>query len=230
MVPLLCDLNPRKYHQPRRAVPAGVVRARVSGRQEREGASSHRRRTREEPILRLERKQDIPFTATEPYRFCPADGTKLVTRNSESGGAACPTCGRSWYRSSSPAVGAAIVRGGRALVTVRGIEPEKGRLDLPGGFVEVGEHPRDALAREAREELGVEVEVEERPMLLAVHTYGPDGEYVLAIGFRVRIVSGEPNPADDVAEIRWVSEDEIDALDFAWEHDRRIARRALEDG
>ena len=116
------------------------------------------------------------------------------------------------------------------LVTVRGIEPEKGKMDLPGGFVEVGEHPRDALAREAREELGVEVEVEERPMLLAVHTYGADGEYVLAIGFRTRIVSGEPSPADDVAEFRWVRKEEIDSLDFAWEHDRRIARKALGGG
>jgi len=122
------------------------------------------------------------------------------------------------------------VEGDRVLVTVRGIEPEKGRMDLPGGFVEVGEHPRDALAREAREELGVEVEVEERSMLLAVHTYGADGEYVLAIGFRARIISGEPSPADDVAEIRWVKEEEIDALDFAWEHDRRIARQALDPG
>jgi len=174
--------------------------------------------------------KDIPFAATEPYRFCPADGTRLEAKAGESRGSACPTCGRSWYRSSAPAVGAAIVDGDRVLVTVRGIEPEKGRLDLPGGFVEVDEHPRDALAREAREELGVEVEVEERPMLLAVHTYGTDGEYVLAIGFRAWIVSGDPNPADDVAEIRWVTADEIDALDFAWEHDRRIARRALENG
>ncbi|CAN5865907.1 hypothetical protein BH18ACT11_BH18ACT11_15860 [soil metagenome] len=176
------------------------------------------------------KKQDILFTATERYRFCPADGTELEAKGGGSKGAACPTCGRSWYRSSSPAVGAAIVDGERVLVTVRGIEPEKGRMDLPGGFVEVGEHPRDALAREAWEELGVEVEVEERPMLLAVHTYGSDGEYVLAIGFRVRIVSGEPSPADDVAEIRWVSEGEVDTLDFAWEHDRKIARLALEDG
>ncbi len=177
----------------------------------------------------MDGKQEIPFTATEPYRFCPVDGTKLEEPRA-SGGVSCPLCGRSWYRNSSPAVGAAIVEGDRVLVTVRGIEPEKGRMDLPGGFVEVGEPPRDALAREAREELGVEVEVEERPMLLAVHTYGADGEYVLAIGFRARIISGEPSPADDVAEIRWVSEDEIDALDFAWEHDRRIARRALGDG
>ena len=176
------------------------------------------------------KKQDIPFTATEPYRFCPADGTKLEAKGGGSKGAACPTCGRSWYRSSAPAVGAAIVSAERVLVTVRGIEPEKGRMDLPGGFVEVGEHPRDALAREAREELGVEVEVEEGPMLLAVHTYGAGGEYVLAIGYRVRIVSGEPSPSDDVAEIRWVSEGEVETLDFAWEHDRKIARLALEEG
>jgi ADP-ribose pyrophosphatase YjhB (NUDIX family) len=178
----------------------------------------------------LKKHQDVPFTATEPYRFCPADGTGLEPKGGESRGASCPTCGRSWYRSSAPAVGAAIVDGDRVLVTVRGIEPERGRLDLPGGFVEVGEHPRDALAREAYEELGVEVEVDESPMLLAVHTYGPDGEYVLAIGFRVRIVSGEPSPADDVAGIRWVTEEEVDTLDFAWEHDRKIARLALEDG
>ncbi len=178
--------------------------------------------------MKLDGKQEIPFTATEPYRFCPADGTKLGEPRA-SGGVSCPLCGRSWYRNSSPAVGAAIVEGDRVLVTVRGIEPEKGRMDLPGGFVEVGEHPRDALAREAQEELGVEVEVEERPMLLAIHTYGAGGEYVLAIGFRARIISGEPSPADDVAGIRWVSEEEIDALDFAWEHDRRIARRALGD-
>lgn len=178
----------------------------------------------------MTKHQDISFTATEPYRFCPADGTELAAKAAESRGASCPTCGRSWYRSSAPAVGAAIVDGDRVLVTVRGIEPEKGRFDLPGGFVEVEEHPRDALAREAWEELGVEVDVEESPMLLAVHTYGPDGEYVLAIGFRVRIVSGEPSPADDVAGIRWVSKEEVDTLDFAWEHDRKIARLALENG
>ena len=64
-------------------------------------------------------------------------------------------------------------------------------------------------------------------MLLAVHTYGTDGEYVLAIGFRVRIVSGEPSPADDVAQIRWVSADEVEDMDFAWEHDRAMIRAAL---
>ena len=170
--------------------------------------------------------QKVPFSATEPYRFCPADGTSMEEPR-PSGGARCPLCGRSWYRNSAPAVGAAIVRGDRALVAVRGIEPEKGRIDLPGGFVEVGEHPADGLVREAKEELGVEIEVVGAPILLAIHTYGADGEYVLAIGYRARIVEGEPRPADDVAKIRWVSAEELDSLDFAWDHDRELVRAAL---
>ena len=143
------------------------------------------------------------------------------------GGAKCPLCGRSWYRNSAPSVGAAIVQNGKALVTVRAREPEKGRIDLPGGFLEAGEHPVEGLVREAKEELGVEVEVVGDPVLLATHTYGPDGEYVLAIGFRVRIVEGEPRATDDVAEIGWVSAAELDSLDFAWEHDREMVREAL---
>jgi ADP-ribose pyrophosphatase YjhB (NUDIX family) len=122
------------------------------------------------------------------------------------------------------------VRDGKALVTVRAGVPEKGRVDGPGGFVEVGEHPVEGLKREVREELGVEVEVEEDPVLLATHTYGPDGIWVLAISFLARMVDGEPSPADDVAEIRWISAEDIDDIDFAWEHDRRLVRTALEDG
>lgn len=173
--------------------------------------------------------REIPFSATEPFRFCPADGTRLEEPR-PGGGARCPLCGRSWYRNSAPAVGAVIVEDGRALVTVRAHEPEKGRLDVPGGFLNAGEHPVDGLVREVREELGVEVEVDGNPVLLAVHTYGRDGAYVLAMGFGARIRSGEPRPADDVAGILWVTEEELDSLDFAWEHDREMVRAGLREG
>lgn len=59
------------------------------------------------------------------------------------------------------------------------------------------------------------------------HPYGDEGDYVLAIGFLARLVSGEPSPADDVADIKWVSLDELDDIDFAWEHDRELVRKAL---
>ena len=77
-----------------------------------------------------------------------------------------------------------------------------------------------------REELGMEIEVEGGPVLLATHTYRPDGIWVLAISFLARLVDGEPSPADDVAGIRWVSAEDIPSdLDFAWEHDRNLVRR-----
>ncbi len=170
---------------------------------------------------------EVTFSPTEPFRFCPADGTKLSDPR-PSGGVTCPLCGRSWYRNSMPAVGAAVVKDGKALVTIRAREPEKGRLDLPGGFLEVGEHPADGLVREVKEELGVEAEVVGDSVLQATHTYGKGGDWVLAIGFRVRITGGEIQAADDVAGVRWVTLGEIDDLDFAWAHDRELVRAALE--
>ncbi len=174
----------------------------------------------------MEHKQNVPFSPTEPFRFCPADGNRLEGPR-PSGGVTCPLCGRSWYRNPAPAVGAAIVSGDRALVTVRAREPHRGKVDVPGGFLKVGEHPVEGLVREAREELGVDLDVDPMPVLLAPHTYGPEGNWVLAIGFRAHIASGEPHPADDVADIRWIGAEEIDGVDFAWEHDRGFVRAAL---
>ncbi len=173
-------------------------------------------------------RQNAPFSPTEPFRYCPADGTRLGDPR-PSGGVTCPLCGRSWYRNPAPATGAVIVADRKALLTVRALEPEKGKLDLPGGFLEPGEHPVDGLIREGREELGVELEVDPTPILLAPHTYGPEGVWVLALGFRARIVGGEPHPADDVAGVRWVSSEEVDGADFAWEHDREMVRKTLRD-
>jgi 8-oxo-dGTP diphosphatase len=113
------------------------------------------------------------------------------------------------------------------MVTVRAGEPEKGRVDLPGGFLEPGEHPVEALVRELREELDVGIGEIIGPLVMAIHHYGEDGPYVLALGFAARIVSGDPEPADDVAEFRWAGPDDLDDLDFAWPHDRELAKIAL---
>ena len=58
----------------------------------------------------------------------------------------------------------------------------------------------DGLKREVTEELGLEIEVDPTPMLLAPHTYGPEGVWALAIGFRASVLEGTPDPADDVAD------------------------------
>lgn len=168
------------------------------------------------------------FGPATPYRYCPVDATPLEKSGGSSTGTKCPVCGRSWYRNPAPSTGCAIVEDDRVLVTVRSGEPEKGRIDLPGGFLEPGEHPVDAVTREVREELGVEIGGIAGPLIMATHNYGEGGPFVLALGFAARLVDGDPKPADDVAEFRWATAGELDGLDFAWPHDRELAEIALQ--
>ncbi|HJR45540.1 MAG TPA: NUDIX domain-containing protein [Actinomycetota bacterium] len=169
----------------------------------------------------------------KPFDFCPACATRLDWDRGEGG--TCPGCGRTWYRNSAPTAGAAIVHEGRALVTQRAIEPHKGRWDVPGGFLSAGEDPIEGLRRELREELGIEVDVTADDCVsLVTHEYGPEGDFVLALGFLARLRSGDPKAADDVAAFLWIEPAELETLEFAWEHDRELVRKALkraeEDG
>ena len=162
----------------------------------------------------------------KPFKFCPACAADLERGSDE--GFTCTNCGRSWYRNAAPAAGAAIVKDGKALITERGIEPKKGLYDIPGGFLSATEDPVEALKRELREELGLEIEVDIDDCISMVpHPYGEEADYVLALGFLARWVGGEPRAADDVAAFRWVGLEELETLDFAWEHDRVVARKAL---
>jgi 8-oxo-dGTP diphosphatase len=83
-----------------------------------------------------------------------------------------------------------------------------GGWEFPGGMVEPGESPADALARECREELGVTVAVGER---LGTADIQPGFElhvYVAAL------VAGTPAPLQDHDELRWLTAAELD--DVAW--------------
>lgn len=164
----------------------------------------------------------------KPFHHCPACASKLVD-GEEAEQHHCRSCGRTWYVNAAPTAGAAIFRDGRVLVTKRGTEPEKGKFDIPGGFLEPGEDPIDGLRRELREELQIEVDVSIDDVVQMIpHEYGDDGDWVLSIGFFARMVSGEITPGSDVEEAHWISEDQIDEIDFAWEHDRHLVRKAFE--
>ena len=56
-------------------------------------------------------------------------------------------------------VGAVIIQDGRVVLIKRKYEPLAGQWSLPGGIVEVGETLESSVAREMREETGLEVEV-----------------------------------------------------------------------
>lgn len=59
-----------------------------------------------------------------------------------------------------PAVGAIILDNDDVLLIQRGQAPAKGRWTIPGGVVEVGESPEEALVREIQEECHLEIIVQ----------------------------------------------------------------------
>lgn len=74
-----------------------------------------------------------------------------------------------------------------------------GWWEFPGGKVEAGERPRDALARELQEELGIDL-VEAYPWVTRVHSY--EHATVRLNFFRVKAWSGDPHPREGQS-IQW---------------------------
>jgi 8-oxo-dGTP diphosphatase len=139
------------------------------------------------------------------WKTCPRCSGQLENDGKE---ARCPDCGFVYYAQSAPAVSALVVDDGNVLLARRAYEPDAGLWDLLGGFLEDGEHPFDGLRRELLEETALEVEPGEF-IGVFMDTYGgtPDAGNVLNLVWEARIVSGEPTPADDVAELRWFPRD-----------------------
>ena len=107
-------------------------------------------------------------------------------------------------------VGAAIVRHG-CLLAARRTTPAAvaGRWELPGGKVEPGESPGDALVREIREELGCAIAVE-----AWLDDEQPIGTTHLLRVAVCRLLDAEPRPGADHDELRWLPPERLDEVDW----------------
>ena len=126
-------------------------------------------------------------------------------------------------------VGAIIIEDSRVLLVKRAHPPLQAQWSIPGGVLEVGELIREAAVREAREETGLIVEPAD---LLGVYDRVLRAEqrvqyhYVL-IDFLCRRVGGELAAADDAAEVRWFTREELPALKLA-EDTQDVIRKGFE--
>ena len=132
----------------------------------------------------------------------------------------CPVCGFVTYAHSMPTSSAVVDDGdGRILLARRALDPFAGKWDLPGGFLEEGEHPLECVRRELREEAGISL-VDERLLGIWMDRYEYRQRLVatLNVYFAAGAGDGTLEPGDDVAELRWFAPDEVPTGELAFGH------------
>lgn len=170
-----------------------------------------------------------PSEPTNFLRYCPHCGSADFTAASFKD-FRCGKCGFNFFVNSAAAVVAIILDDeGRILLTRRGREPFKDWLDLPGGFVDPGEAAEDALRREMKEELGIDVEL---VRFLCSHP----NEYVFSkykvrttdLCFVCRMKQKPTSCADDVEAFEWLRPEDIDISKVAFSSIKKFVLAAID--
>jgi len=93
------------------------------------------------------------------FKFCPSCASDKISF-ADGRAFRCPDCAFTYYHNTAAATACVISAaepdgsGERIMFLVRAAEPAKGKLDLPGGFVDAGEGALECIHRELREEIG----------------------------------------------------------------------------
>ena len=108
---------------------------------------------------------ELPASSLGSFRFCPscgAGGEASGRADGRAGGPVflegkrwlCRHCGFEYFHNVAAAAGVILDCRGDIVFVERAKEPRRGKLGLPGGFVDPGERAEDAAQRECREEIG----------------------------------------------------------------------------
>lgn len=156
-------------------------------------------------------------------KFCSVCGGALTPAAGPHHPQKCASCGAEYFRNSKPCAGALVIRHGRMLLARRAIEPFKDHWDIPGGFLNEGEHPDDGARREILEETGLRVRLTGLLGIYMDRYGGADAdEWTLNIYYLAEpLDDAEPRAADDASELAWFLPGELPAQ-MAFKHENQV--------
>ncbi|SEQ68437.1 NAD+ diphosphatase [Amphritea atlantica] len=143
-------------------------------------------------------------TWSRDHNFCPRCGDALRHHHQDLA-KQCDGCGLTQYPRLSPCIITLVTRG-EYCILAQGVRFTEPRFSTLAGFIEAGESAEDALAREVREEVGVEVSN------IRYHcSQSWPFPHSLMLGFFADYVSGEivPEPGE-IVDARWFHYSELD--------------------
>ena len=143
---------------------------------------------------------------SERYVFCMSCGNRLRPSSIDNG-KICPSCGAVFYPPVTPAVIVAIEKDGKLLLARNANFPPT-RYSIIAGFVEPGESFEDAVRREVKEEVSIEVK--------DIKYFGSQPwpfPHSIMVGFTAKWASGELKPdGREILDAGWFSADEMPDL------------------
>jgi mutator protein MutT len=173
------------------------------------------------------------FVATHPalvFKFCPKCGQDKFTFDDKKL-FVCNTCHFNYYINPGPAVcGIIELPDNRIVLTRRKFDPQAGKLDLPGGFVDIMERAEDALVREINEELGIHISslrylatFPNEYVFKGLSYFTCDIAYICKLNYMPEI-----KPADDVSEAILIQPENINFGEISFPSITNVLKRYME--
>jgi len=147
-------------------------------------------------------KHHVQHRYPSELRFCPLCAGAMVEKMvlpERRTHRVCSRCGYIAFLSPKLVAGCLVVAQGKALLLRRGNEPQRQRWTFPGGYVDLGESPIEAAARETFEEVGMRVRVER---LLGLYWSEPNPSTVVAVYLAAPGIE-PPTTSDEALEVKY---------------------------
>lgn len=164
------------------------------------------------------------------FRFCPRCGNQSLSIL-EQNGMACSRCDLKYFHNAAAAVACILVSPEGIVLVERTIEPSKGLLDLPGGFVNYNESLEDALRRELLEELNIEISTFRYLISIPNEYRYCDITYFTTDS--IFLVEWDetftPEPNDEIASIQFVKIEDVDMNKLAFSSTRKAFTWIIEN-
>jgi len=148
------------------------------------------------------------------FKFCPLCGSRLETlklKTQEPSRLVCSDCSYIFYLDPKLVACSVVELDDRIVLLKRGIQPQRGKWVMPGGYVDREEQVEAAAIRETEEECGLKTRIKG---LLGVYSY--PGRLVVVVSYVTEYVSGHLIMGDEAQEVRLLRPEEIPWNDLAF--------------
>lgn len=160
------------------------------------------------------------------FKFCPSCASTHFTFP-DNRRFYCEDCGFTYYHNIATAVAIVFTFEDKVLFTVRNVDPDKGKWDLPGGFIDPNETAEEAACREIKEELGLNLQ----PFYLKYVTTSPNNYLYKNVPYKTMDIFYEcllksdqikVEAEDEIRELIWVKRSEIDLNQIGFVSIRKV--------